>query len=143
MIDKVLLTPLDIIETANGDILHAMKKNDCGFSGYGESYFSEIKTQEIKAWKRHKYMTLNLIVPIGSIRFVLFDDRISKLGKFWQVTLSRDNYKRLTIPPMIWLGFQGVSNSNSMLLNISNIEHDPDESDKKNIEEIEFNWEGV
>jgi len=27
-----------------------------------------------------------------------------------------------------------------MLLNIANIEHNPHEADKKNIEQIEFNW---
>jgi len=45
----------------------------------------------------------------------------------------------LTIPPMIWMGFQGIE-SESILLNIANIEHDPDEVDKKNLEQINFNW---
>jgi dTDP-4-dehydrorhamnose 3,5-epimerase len=54
--------------------------------------------------------------------------------------MSRENYFRLTIPPMIWVGFQGLSNRNSMLLNIANLMHDPLEVDKKNINEIEFDW---
>ena len=141
MIDEIVLTPLNIIKTPGGDILHAMKKNDYGFNGYGEAYFSEIEPQSVKAWKQHKEMTLNLIVPMGAIRFVLFDDRKNEQGKIWQVTLSKNNYKRLTIPPMVWFGFQGVSNSNSMLLNIANIVHNPDEANVKNIEEIEFDWE--
>ena len=141
MIDEIVLTPLNIIKTSGGDILHAMKKNDYGFNGYGEAYFSEIEPQSVKAWKQHKEMTLNLIVPMGAIRFVLFDDRKNEQGKIWQVTLSKNNYKRLTIPPMVWFGFQGVSNSNSMLLNIANIVHNPDEANVKNIEEIEFDWE--
>jgi hypothetical protein len=41
---------------------------------------------------------------------------------------------------MVWIGFQGLSASGSILLNIANIEHNPAEVDKKNIEEIEFNW---
>jgi dTDP-4-dehydrorhamnose 3,5-epimerase len=141
MIDGIILTPLSIIKTPCGDVLHAMKKNDHGFNGYGEAYFSEIKSQAIKAWKRHKKMTLNLIVPMGAIRFVLFDDRRNEQGKIWQVVLSKDNYQRLTIPPMVWVGFQGMSNSNSMLLNIANIAHSPDEANIKDIKEIEFNWE--
>ena len=141
MIDEIILTPLNIIDTSGGDVLHAMKKNDQGFDGYGEAYFSEIKSCEIKAWKRHKEMTLNLIVPVGAIRFVLFDDRSNKQGRIRQIVLSRDNYQRLTIPPMVWVGFQGVSNSKSVLLNIASIAHSPDEVDRKDIEEIRFNWE--
>lgn len=141
MIDKVVLTPLSIIKTPNGNVLHAMKKNDHGFNGFGEAYFSEIEPQAIKAWKRHKEMTLNLIVPTGAIRFVLLDDRINEEGKIWQTVLSKDNYQRLTIPPMVWVGFQGVSNGNSMLLNIANITHSSDEVNVKDIKEINFNWE--
>jgi dTDP-4-dehydrorhamnose 3,5-epimerase len=57
-----------------------------------------------------------------------------------EVIISRDNYCRLTIPPMIWMGFQGLSDNGSMLLNLANLEHSPNEVDKRNIEEIKFNW---
>ena len=41
---------------------------------------------------------------------------------------------------MIWVGFQGLSDTNSLLLNIANFVHDPEEVDRKNINEIEFDW---
>ena len=56
------------------------------------------------------------------------------------VIISKDNYCRLTVPPMIWMGFQGLSDNGSMLLNIASIEHDPMECEKKNIKQIEFDW---
>ena len=40
---------------------------------FGEIYFSNINSLCIKAWKKHKIMTLNLIVPIGKVRFVFHD----------------------------------------------------------------------
>ena len=140
MINDVLLTPLDIIETPGGDVMHAMRKIDSGFNGFGEAYFSEVSFNSIKAWKRHKEMTLNLVVPIGKIKFVLFDDREGSNNQFQEVTISRDYYCRLTVPPMVWLGFKGLSKTGSMLLNIANIGHDQLEVDKKNINEIKFNW---
>ena len=140
MINDVIITPLSIINTPGGDVLHAMKKTDSVFTSFGEAYFSEIEPNKIKAWKRHREMILNLIVPIGEIRFVLFDDRENVKSRFHEVTLSKENYHRLTIPPMIWVGFQGLSDCNSMLLNISSIPHNPEEVDRKNINEIEFNW---
>jgi dTDP-4-dehydrorhamnose 3,5-epimerase len=120
--------------------MHAMKEVDMGFSGFGEAYFSEINFKAIKAWKRHQEMTLNLIVPVGEIRFVLFDDRNKAGSQFQEIVISRDNYCRLTVPPMVWMGFQGLSSSDSTLLNIASIVHDPNEVDKRSINEIDFDW---
>jgi len=140
MIDNLLLTSLDIIDTPGGNVLHAMKKNDEGFSGFGEVYFSEVGFKSIKAWKRHKDMTLNLIVPFGKIKFVLFDDRVESIKKFQEVIISLDNYYRLTVPPMVWMGFQGLSSKGSIVLNVANIVHSDDEVDRKQINEINYDW---
>ena len=140
MIKEVIITQLDVIETAGGNVMHAMKKNSNGYSGFGEAYFSQIKKGSIKAWKRHKQMTLNLIVPIGEIRFILFDDREASNSQFQEVIISRDNYFRLTVPPMVWIGFQGLYHEESIVLNIANIEHDSDEVDRVEIEKINYDW---
>jgi len=140
MIEDLLITPLDIIETDGGSIMHAIKESSAGYIGFGEAYFSQIDKGTIRAWKRHREMTLNLVVPVGEIKFVLFDDRVVSNTQFQEVIISKDKYCRLTVPPMIWMGFKGQSDGDSMLLNIANIEHDQYEVDKKLIEQIEFNW---
>ncbi len=142
-IGGVHLTPLSIVSMENGDVLHAMKTGDVGYEDFGEAYFSCIKFGAVKAWKRHREMTLNIVVPVGKIRFVMYDDRdeSKSKNKLNEVILSRNNYCRLTIPPMIWVGFQGLAKETSMLLNIASIKHDPDESDKKEIKEINANWD--
>ncbi len=142
-VDGVIITPQKIVDVEDGDVFHAMKSTDSEYSGFGEAYFSSIQYGAIKAWKRHKKMILNIVVPVGEIRFVIFDDRNPlNPGMYQQVNLSRDNYCRLTVPPMVWMGFQGVSRnkSESMLLNIASIPHNPNESDRKVIDEIEFDW---
>ena len=101
---------------------------------------SEIKPRAVKAWKRHRKMTLNLVVPIGEIKFVMFDDRVTNDVNFHEVIISIENYCRLTIPPMIWVGFEGLSRNNSIVLNIASIPHDPREVDRKNLDEIDFDW---
>ena len=92
MIKDVLLTRLNIIRTPGGDVLHAMKNNSPGFDNFGEAYFSEIQPNVIKGWKRHRNMTLNLVVPIGKVQFVLFDDRKSDNIQFQKIIISRENY---------------------------------------------------
>jgi dTDP-4-dehydrorhamnose 3,5-epimerase len=140
MIEGVIITQLDIIDTPGGNVMHAMKVTSAGYSKFGEAYFSQAHSGAIKAWKRHKAMVLNLVVPVGAIRFVLYDDRKTSGGKFQEVILSKENYCRLTIPPMIWVGFQGLDSDVSLLLNIANIVHLPEESDRKPIDSIKYEW---
>ena len=142
MINDALITQLDVIDTPGGNVMHAMKETSAGYAGFGEVYFSQVDKGIIKAWKRHKNMTLNLVVPVGEIKFVLFDDRDVSNTRFQEIIISKDNYCRLTVPPMVWMGFQGLSNSGSMLLNIANIEHNPSEVDRLEIDKINYNWRG-
>jgi len=142
-IDDVLITPLKKINTPGGDVLHAMKSSDLGYVNFGEAYFSTVEQDSIKGWKRHHDMTLNLVVPVGVVRFVIYDDRENSntIQKFQEIIISKEiNYCRLTVPPMVWLGFQGMGRVTSTILNIADIEHSAEEVDRKNLEEIKFNW---
>jgi len=142
-IEGVLLTPLKKIPHPKGDIFHAMKKTDPGFSAFGEAYFTEINFNEIKGWNRHQRMTLNLIVPVGKVIFVIYDDREQSKtkGVFWNVEVSVDAYRRLTVPPGLWLAFKGKDDSTNLILNLADLEHDPDEIEKRNLEEFLYNWD--
>ena len=141
-IEGVVVTPLAIVDVKGGDVLHAMKTVDEGFSGFGEAYFSKVNYGAVKGWKRHRQMTLNLIVPQGKVRFVLFDDRASSLtnGHYQDIVLSLDQYQRLTVPPLVWGAFQGLAEPDSLLLNIASIPHDPTEADQKPINQFEYEW---
>lgn len=144
-IDGVVLTPLKSIFHPKGNVFHAMKKSDPGFTGFGEAYFSTVNPGDIKGWKKHLHMTMNLVVPAGAIGFVLFDDReeSSSKGTFYSVTLSADNYQRLTVPPGVWMGFKGLGNELNLLLNLADLEHDPTESENIPLDAIAFRWEEV
>ncbi len=144
-IEGVCVTPLKQIFHPKGDIFHAMKKSDNGFKAFGEAYFSTINEGEIKAWKLHRSMTLNLVCIQGKIKFVLFDKRQESKTKdvFDEIVLSvEDNYARLTIPPGVWMGMQAIGKNKSMLLNIADIEHDPIEQTNTPIEQsdIQYDW---
>lgn len=134
--DGIILTPLNQIHHPKGDIYHAMKKSDDGFDGFGEAYFSTVHKNSIKGWKKHKDMTLNLLVPIGEIEFVVYDE---DLKEFFSVKISQNNYQRLTIKPNLWLAFKGID-ENNMLLNLTSIEHDPNESENMELTSIQYEW---
>ena len=134
--DGVILTPLKQIHNPKGDIFHAMKKSDEGFDCFGEAYFSTINQNDIKGWKKHTKMTLNLVVPVGEIEFVVYDE---KSNNFFNIKLSQDNYQRLTVSQNLWMGFRGVGESN-ILLNLASIEHDPSEAINVELDKINYEW---
>lgn len=134
--DGVILTPLKQIYHPKGDIFHAMKKSDIGFDGFGEAYFSTINQNDIKGWKKHTKMTLNIVVPVGNIEFVVYDE---KTKEFFSTKLSHNNYQRLTVKAGLWMAFKGLDKYN-MLLNLASIEHDPNETINIGIEEIKYEW---
>jgi len=144
-VEGVILTPLKKIYHAKGDIFHVMKKSGEGFAGFGEAYFSTIKKGEIKGWNRHKRMTLNLIVPWGEVTFVIYDGREKSVtkGNYFEVMLSPYNYQRLTVPPGLWLGFMGNSDSTNLILNIADMEHDPDEIDRLGLDQVDYKWDSI
>jgi len=137
--DGVKLTPLKKIHNLKGDIFHAMKKSDVGFDGFGEAYFSTINQDDIKGWKKHTQMTLNIVVPVGEIEFVVYNEDINK---FFSIKLSQNNYQRLTVEAGLWVAFKGHHRQN-MLLNLASIEHSPSEAFNIDLNKIEYNWENI
>lgn len=136
-LNDILITPLARISTSGGDVLHAMKQSDRGYAGFGEAYFSWVADGVVKAWKRHARMTMNVIVPVGQVKFVFHLDgsdvfRVEEIGV--------DRYARITVPPGIWFGFQGLAEPQSLLLNIANITHDPNEVEHLALSDIKYGW---
>lgn len=133
---------LKIINADEGSVLHFIKSSDRGYIGFGEVYFSTVKKNSIKAWKMHREMTLNLVVPVGSVHFKFLDARPGsrEYMKEQDFILDQDPYIRLTVPPMIWFGFKGLSDGLNLLSNQANIIHNPEEVDRKPLGSFNVNW---
>ena len=137
---KPLINKEKIISLDKGNVLHAIKNNSIGYKNFGEAYFSTVKSGFIKGWKRHKLMTMNLLVPVGEVRFILFDENENNEIKFQEFKLSQKNYCRLTLPPLFWYGFQGIASIDSLVLNVADIIHDPNEIETRDLDTVDFNW---
>lgn len=143
IIDGVLLHPLKQISVPKGDLWHAFKASDEGYVGFGEAYFTQIQPHEVKGWKRHNRCVLNLVVVSGTIKFVIYDDRISSptKGLFQEILLSpKNNYQRLTVPSGLWMAFAGADSTTSMLIDLIPEVYDPSESDRKELNEIPYDF---
>lgn len=136
----IILTPLARIETAGGDVLHAMKQSDTGCAAFGEAYFSWVSVGYVKAWKRHTRMTMNVVVPVGQVRFVF---RLDGVDEFRVEEIGVDRYARITVPPGIWFGFQGLATPESLVLNIASIPHDPHEVERLTLSDVKYDWNNL
>ena len=145
MIDGVILTPLRQIFDERGKVMHMLREDSPGFTRFGEIYFSCTNPGAIKAWHRHKKMTLNYAVLYGVIKFVLFDDRPGSKtrGLVEELFLSPENYCLVTVPPLIWNGFKGLGQKAAIVANCSDLPHDPDEIERKPPfdESIPYDWQ--
>ena len=88
----------------------------------------------------HTEMTLNIIVPIGSILFNFIDLREKSESYQTQIKLllGDDNYKRVTIPPRIIFAFKGMGMGTNMLANITNMPHDDAECQNLELNKYSF-----
>ena len=121
----VSITPIKKIHHEKGDIYHALKSTEDSFTEFGEAYFTTVHKGDIKGWKKHAKMVMNLIVPVGDVGFYFYDQTSSK-GKF--VKVGSNNYVRVTVQPGIWVAFEGLTEELNLILNISSIVHDPNEA---------------
>ncbi len=144
MIEGVSLHPLRQISVPKGDLWHAFKATDDGFVGFGESYFTQIEPHQVKGWKRHNRYVLNLVVVVGAVKFVIYDDRKDSPthGQFQEVILSPHfNYQRLTLAPGLWMAFAGADPlQTSILMDLIPEVHDPAEGDRRELEEIVYDF---
>ena len=145
-LNDILVIPQKRIPTAGGEVMHVIKYPDRGFKSFGEAYFSWVDYKAIKAWKCHQRMTLNLVVPVGEVRFVfhckthLAEQKSEPDNEFRIEKLGNDRYSRINVPPGIWFGFQGLASGSSLLMNAADMEHAPNEVLRKVATEFAFDW---
>ena len=137
ILNKIKIQRLKIIKITAGNIMRILKKKNLTKGGFGEAYFSKIKFRSIKAWKYHKKMFFNLTVPVGKVKFVFYSE---KDNRFRVIEIGEKKYSRITVPPKIWFGFKGIGKSESIILNITNIEHNPKEIIRRKKNQIKFKW---
>jgi len=138
-LNNIVITQLSTFDVDGGRVMHGIKKNDIGYVGLGEVYFSYIDPKAVKAWKKHNRMTLNLVVPLGKVRFV-FCDPLSK-SHYRVEDVGEGNYVRLTVPPGIWFGFQGIALQPSLVTNIADLQHDAAEVERQAVLSFDYQWE--
>jgi len=137
-LSKILVTPLKQFDTTTGGVMRGLRSDDDGFFGIQEAYFAWANKDCLSDWKLHQKMTMNLVVVMGSIKFVFCQLHPERL--FRVEVVGHERTVRLTVPPGIWFSYSGIGEDINMLANFSDTLHDSDEILRKSIESIPFDW---
>jgi dTDP-4-dehydrorhamnose 3,5-epimerase len=132
-LNQIKFTKLQIINVEGGNVFKIMKKSNHKEFSFKEAYFSSIDFNFVKGWKMQSKMQSNICVPIGKVKFTF----VSKDYKEHKtLIIGEDNYGLISIPPKIWYSFKGLSKKTSLILNISDYEHDEKDVKKINLDEF-------
>lgn len=145
LIHGVKYKQLPPIKDERGVLLHHMTESTETFIRFGEVYLSKTFPGVIKAWKKHKLMTQNMSVIEGEMKIVIYDDRADSATKgVFNVFLMDDDAKHglLTIPPLLWYGFQSIGAGTGTILNVTDLAHTPEETERASLDQINFNFNG-
>lgn len=145
MIEGVIVQQKKVICDDRGRIMHIMKSNDTHFTAFGEVYVSTVYPGVVKGWHIHDKMVLNYVVIKGMIKFALYDDRKESptYQQVQEVCMGEHNYVQVTVPPGVWNGFRGLGTEEAIVINFTDIPHDPSEIHRCDPHDnhIPYKWE--
>ena len=92
------------------------------FKKIAEVYFSSIKKNNIKAWKKNKSSNQYFYIFNGKIDLKIFDDR-NKKNRIHNFKLgNKSKYSKILIPKNVWYGFKGLE-KNNIIINSLTVPH--------------------
>lgn len=122
----VILSKTKLIKNSKGNLTKFINLKSNYFKGFGEIYFTEVKKNQIKGWKKHIKNYSLIRVVLGKVKFTFcYKDHI------YSVIVSQTHNLNLQIPPKIWFAFQGLSNKNLICNFMNNIHSDKEVENKK------------
>tara|TARA_B100000886_G_C20424588_1_gene493288 strand:- start:3936 stop:4352 length:417 start_codon:yes stop_codon:yes gene_type:complete len=131
---KVIIKKIIPIQNSKGKIIKFLDTSSKSYQGFGEVYFSYIKKNNIKAWKLNKNVTSNLIVPVGKVLIVIYDQNE-------KLILKRFVFAGTTvlIPPLFYYGFMGIE-ENNLIVNFLNKKYTSKNAHNYQLSKFNFNW---
>jgi dTDP-4-dehydrorhamnose 3,5-epimerase len=142
LIAGVELIKHDVFSNEKGKLFHHTRVDSPFFKDFGEVYISQTSAGVVKGWKLHKELSQLMSVPVGRVLFVLKDLREGShtYGIVNQLILGPDEYQVLKMPSNIWYGFQTISENDSLIVNLTDLPHKPDESIALELDSSEINF---
>ena len=146
MIAGVKIKKLKIIPDNRGRLMEILRNNDEIFEKFGQVYVTTAFPGIVKAWHYHKKQDDHFVCLMGKIRLALYDAREGSKtkGEINEFILSLDDPFMVKIPKMVYHGFKGIADSESMILNVPTMPYDRNEPDEFRVDALEndipYDW---
>lgn len=132
LIEGVEVFPQPVFPDERGRVYRGVRKSEDRFHNFPieEVYCSLVYPGAVKAWHLHQRMTLNYFVPVGNIKLALYDNRPDSptFNQLDELFLGENcPHAVVRVPPGVWNGFMAVDGRNALVVNITDLEHDPSE----------------
>jgi dTDP-4-dehydrorhamnose 3,5-epimerase len=145
-IEGVSTKKLVVHPDERGRLFEILRNDDAIFKRFGQVYVTTAYPGIVKAWHFHKIQTDYFCCIHGLARLVLYDprDKSPTKGNLVEFSLGPENLELVTIPPGIYHGFQCISETEAIMLNIPTEPYNPQSPDEYRIDEhskdIPYSW---
>ena len=130
--NNIRVINLKKLNNFKGKIIKIIKSTDKFFNTFGELYISELKPNQIKAWRYHKQSTQNIFLVSGKCKLVYLNRKNLKLFV--------NKSPKLIIISKTWYGYQNLSKNISIILNLSSKKYLESEILRKAKIEMNYKW---
>jgi dTDP-4-dehydrorhamnose 3,5-epimerase len=147
MIDGVKVKQLKAISDERGRLMEMLRMDDEIFEKFGQAYMTTVYSGVVKGWHYHKKQLDNFVCVKGMIKLVLYDGREKSKtkGEVNEFFLGEYSTILVQIPKNVYHGFKGISEEQAIIINISTMPYDRNDSDEYRLpahtKEIPYEWE--
>ena len=118
--DKIKLYKNDVKFNNKGNVYKYIQITNA-FKKISEVYFSKIKKNLIKGWKKNKSSNQFFYVFQGKIILKIYDDRGKDKKKYSFIIGNNSFYSKILIPKNVWYGFKGLGKENLIINSLENL----------------------
>ncbi len=146
MIEGVRIKKLKVNADERGRLMEILRCDDEIFKKFGQVYMTTALPGAVKAWHYHKIQTDSFTCIIGKICLALYDAREASptFKEINEFILSPEEPQLIQIPNLVYHGFKGISDIESIVINVPTESYNrltPDEYRLDPYEnDIPYNW---
>jgi dTDP-4-dehydrorhamnose 3,5-epimerase len=120
MIDGVKTKKLKAIGDYRGQLMELFRSDWPEFQKFGQMYMTTCKINVVKAWHYHKIQTDSFLCFMRAVKVVLYDSRKNSKthGEIMEFVAGKENPLLIQIPPMVYHGFMGIADPESIVFNV-------------------------
>ena len=147
-INGVTTKSLPIHRDERGMVMEILRRDDAQFTQFGQVYLTTALPGVVKAWHCHRRQQDTLTCVSGIIRVGLYDGRTGSPteGAVAEYIISRETPLLVQIPPEVHHGFECLSETEALVINVVSELYDAAAPDELRLDpftpEIPFQWHG-